>query len=175
MHESQKETGSRGSSILTGILLIAFAGSASAVFELENPFSASESQLAASLLALTESTGQSPAVNPEKDTVSEELIDEPVRVGGVPYVVNGVAYQVGYACELRGDVNQIAELAQKQGCRPGFSYKVVQEGKTTVATPKLTNTSYGCHNAGRDIGSGYEKKCVNGSALKSCYPSSFIC
>ena len=99
-----------------------------------------------------------------------------MRVNGVPYVVNSVSHLVGYACELRGDIDQVKELTQEQGCRPGFAYKFVQEGQTFIATPKLTSaTSYGCHNAGRDIGPGYEKKCSDGrSALQSCYPSTFV-
>src|SRR3989344_166057 len=136
MRESQNETGlrldevasvaqagSRGSSILAGILLIALTGSAAAAFE-QNTFSSNIDQSAASSLAVIDDLSPlSPS--DEKVTNKKSVVSDHPGVGSAKCIGrSGVVTMipVNYACYQKGNVSKVREFVQTGP--PGFEYTI---------------------------------------------------
>src|SRR3989344_8299563 len=119
MHEPFMKAGSRGSSILGSILLLAVSGSAATAVEPLFPFESMPSQLAASSLAFNEGD----AVVPSTAQPVENAKTQEDSIGATVVDFRDQVYNVYYACRQEtNDKENIGKLLQT--CQPGFLYSI---------------------------------------------------
>src|SRR3989344_829151 len=159
MYRPLKGSGSRCSSILGSILLLAFAGGAATAIEPLLPFD-NLNQFAASPLALESTASVQDTAQPELkpgEEVKDDLGTQTVQSGFTTYYVH-------WACVQTGTLEDVKKLTQN--CSPGFEYTVlvgVKKREVSV-TPRTL--------AACPTGIGSEKVCSNGKAAeKSCITS----
>src|SRR3989344_3832262 len=156
MYRPLKGSGSRVSSILGSILLLAFAGGAATAIEPLLPFD-NLNQFAASPLALESTASVQDTAQPELkpgEEVKDDLGTQTVQSGFTTYYVH-------WACMQAGTLEDVKKLTQN--CSPGFEYTVLVDAdkRQITVTPRAL--------ASCPAGVGSEKVCSSGkAALKSC-------
>src|SRR3989344_5377584 len=159
MYRPLKGSGSRGSSILGSILLLALAGGTAVTIEPWTPFEPVPPQLAASMLAVTEPVTD-PATRAEKDDliVKDDIPSQTVTTA-VP------SYTVFYSCTQRGEVREVKQLTQN--CKPGFNYTVRVNAGKVIVIPTASGVGSTCPANAPEA----TKKCndsISPTPVKSC-------
>src|SRR3989344_2600301 len=159
MHEPFMKAGSRGSSILGSILLLALAGGTAVTIEPWTAFEPVPPQLAASMLAVTEPVTD-PATRAEKDDliVKDDIPSQTVTAAVPPYTVF-------YSCTQRGEVSEVKQLTQN--CKPGFNYTVRVNAGKVIVIPTPSDAGSTCPANAPDAA----KKCsdsISPTPTKSC-------
>src|SRR3989344_6117173 len=130
MHEPFMKAGSRGSSILGSILLLALAGSAAVSLEPFFSTPSDQKQLAASSLALVEDASIPTQTSAGQETATQSDSLAP----GTVVDFRDQVYSVYYACKQetreKSNVNQLI-----QTCQPGFSYSIFENDGVISVSP----------------------------------------
>lgn len=124
MSASQKAF-SRGSSLLSALLLFAFAGSGVAIVQSTNPLTSDLNQMATGLLAVESSSANTPSVT--GGSVIESF-------GTGKAMCGYIEKDVGYACEQVGSPEEV-KLFQ-QSCQQGFRYRITIDKDRVRVTPE---------------------------------------